>query len=211
MKKVLVCFGLAGVLFSMWLIWNALEPGDGLAVEVVSEDVMDSDVVRAAADADSRKPVKETEAIKLGKENAANDSDDETPAADPADEEALRVEAFDALTDQWMEPSKNGVSFDQVTDFLKTFGSVPEDSKTLCLQRALNLIPDENVTLLAGVLFDKSQEKERMELVFNDILNRVEECKMPIIRQVFKDTNHPCWSNAAWILDAMGQVESQTR
>lgn len=194
MQKVLVCVGLAGVFFAAWIIWTPQASRDDWERKAVSEKAEGSDIAGAAEGSDSREP------------KEANDSGDETPAIDPVDEEALRVDAFDSLSDRWMAPSKDGISFEQVAEFLKAFGSVPEESKTLCLQRALNLIPDENVMLLAGVLFDKTQEKERLELVFNDILNRAEQCKMPIIRRIYKDKSHPCWSDAAWILEAMGEV-----
>jgi len=122
-----------------------------------------------------------------------------------AEEEKL-VDAFDALTDKWLEPSKKGVTMDDVNAFVKQFEKVPKDRKEECLQRALNLIPDENVMLLAGVLMDKTQDKELVELVFNDILNRDEGVKKPIMQQIFKDKTHPCWADTAWILDVTGEV-----
>ena len=92
-------------------------------------------------------------------------------------EETRKVDEFDALTDHWMEPSKNGVPMKDVDAFVERFRSVPKARKEECLQRALNLVPDENVMLLAGILLDKSQDKELIELVFNDVLNRDEDVK----------------------------------
>jgi len=120
-----------------------------------------------------------------------------------AEEEKL-VDAFDELTDKWQEPSAKGVTMDDVNAFVKQFATVPKDRKEECLQRALNLIPDENVMLLLGVLMDKTQDKELVELVFNDILNRDEDVKQPILQQIFKDKTHPCWADTAWILDVTG-------
>jgi len=122
-----------------------------------------------------------------------------------ADEEEM-VEAFDALTDKWMEPAKTGVSMKDVDTFAERFRDVPKDRKEECLHRALNLVPDENVMLLAGILMDKSQDKELVELVFNDVLNRGENVKKPILQQIFKDREHPCWADTAWILDVTGEV-----
>ena len=62
-------------------------------------------------------------------------------------------------------------------------------------------MPDDNVMLLAGILMDKSIDKELVELVFNDVLNRDEEVKKPILQEIFKDKSHPCWADTAWILD----------
>lgn len=121
-----------------------------------------------------------------------------------AAEEAL-VDAFDNLTDTWQEPSEKGVTMEQIAKFREQFNKVPKDRKEECLQRALNLVPDDNVMLLAGILLDKSQDKELIELVYNDILNRDEDVKGPILKEIFKDKEHPCWADTAWILDVTGE------
>ena len=122
-----------------------------------------------------------------------------------AEEERL-VEAFDNLTDKWMEPAKDGVTMQDIDTFVRQFKSVPADRKDECLHRALNLVPDENVMLLAGILLDKSLDKEMIELVYNDVLNRDEEVKKPILQEIFKDKEHPCWADTAWILDVTGEL-----
>lgn len=118
-----------------------------------------------------------------------------------------KVEDFDNLTDRWMEPTKSGVSMRDVDEFAKTFRAVPKERQDECVHRALNLIPDENVMLLAGILMDKSMDKEIVETVFNDILNRDEDVKLPIMREIFKDKTHPCWADVAWILDVTGEIK----
>ena len=122
-----------------------------------------------------------------------------------AEEERL-VDAFDDLTDKWMEPAKDGVTMQDIDTFVRQFKSVPADRKDECLHRALNLVPDENVMLLAGILLDKSLDKEMIELVYNDVLNRDEEVKKPILQEIFKDKEHPCWADTAWILDVTGEL-----
>ena len=124
-------------------------------------------------------------------------------------EEEARVEAFDALTDKWMEPATDGVSMKDVDEFSAQFSKVPRTRREECLQRALNLVPDENVMLLAGILMDKSQDKELVELVYNDVLNRAEDVKKPILQQIFKDKTHPCWADTAWIFDATGESSEE--
>ena len=93
-----------------------------------------------------------------------------------------------------------------IDEFKRRFARVPDSRKGECLQRSLNLLPDENVMLLAGLLLDKSLDKEYLELVFNDVLNRDEEVKKPILEEIYKDKTHPCWANAAWIFDATGET-----
>ena len=118
-----------------------------------------------------------------------------------AEEEKL-VDEFDAETDRWMDAGKTKPpTMAEVGAFRDKFRKLPKDRKEECLHRALNLIPDDNVMLLAGILLDKSEDKELVELVFNDILNRDEDVKKPILDTIFKDKTHPCWADTAWILD----------
>ena len=120
--------------------------------------------------------------------------------------EAAAVDAFDALTDKWMEPATAKVDMKAVAAFVETFRKVPATRRDECIHRALNLIPDENVMLLAGVLMDKSMPKEIVETVFNDVLNRDEDVKKPILLEIFNDKTHPCWADTAWILDVTGEL-----
>ena len=143
---------------------------------------------------------------------AADDGGETDPEAPLSAEEAREreedrlVDAFDALTDKWMAPSSKGVSMDDVDAFAQQFRKIPASRREECLHRALNLVPDENVMLLAGILMDKSIEKELVEEVYNDVLNRGEDVKKPILRQIFKDKTHPCWADTAWILDVTGEL-----
>jgi len=57
---------------------------------------------------------------------------------------------------------------------------------------------------LAGVLMDKTIDVDIVNAVFSDILNRDEDVKQPIMKQIYKDKSHPCWADVAWILDVTG-------
>lgn len=135
-------------------------------------------------------------------------SDDERREA----EEEKLVDAFDALTDSWMESEeKKQVTMADIQKFCQQFRKIPKARQDECLHRALNLIPDENVMLLAGILMDKSFGADVLELVYNDILNRDEDVKKPILQEVFKDKTHPCWADTAWILDVTGELPGRKR
>lgn len=145
-------------------------------------------------------------------EAAADTMDDEADAPALTDEdvreaeETKLVDAFDALTDTWQEPAKKPVSMADVNRFNDQFRKVPASRKDECLHRALNLIPDENVMLLAGILMDKSYDAEILDTVYGDVLNRAEEVKKPILHEIFKDKTHPCWADTAWILDVTDEL-----
>ena len=138
---------------------------------------------------------------------------EESTAEEPQTEEEKReaeeekiVNDFDDLTDKWQEPSAKGVTMSDIDNFAQSFRKIPKARQDECIHRALNLIPDENVMLLAGVLMDKTMDKEIVETVFNDVLNRDEDVKKPILQQIFKDKSHPCWADTAWILDVTGEL-----
>ena len=123
----------------------------------------------------------------------------------------LLVEEFDSLVDAWRGQSggqekAKSVTMADVDKFAASFRKIPKARQDECIHRALNLIPDENVMLLAGVLMDKSMDKEIVETVFNDVLNRDEDVKKPILQEIFKDKSHPCWADTAWILDVTGEL-----
>ena len=126
-----------------------------------------------------------------------------------ADQEEALVDAFDEMTDKWREPVESDVPMAEVEKFRQQFNKIPPARKEECLQRALNLLPDENIMLLAGILLDKEQPREFLELVFNDVLNRDEGVKRPLLLEIYKDKEHPCWADTAWILDATGAMDGK--
>ena len=170
-------------------------------------------------DSQAKPLVEHTESSAEKTSAEVGEKDDEEPqASDEAEEEPQteeekreaeaekKVDAFDNLTDKWMEPTKKGVTMADVDNFAKAFRQVPKPRQDECIHRALNLIPDENVMLLAGVVMDKTMDKEIVETVYNDILNRDEDVKKPILQEIFKDKSHPCWADTAWILDVTGEL-----
>ena len=146
-------------------------------------------------------------------EDAGEESAEEPKTAEELQEEEdeKKVDAFDALTDKWMEKEGGEVTMKDMDAFVAAFKAVPDARKDECLHRALNLVSDDNVLLLAGILFDKSIDKEYLELVFNDVLNRDEEVKKLILPKIFKDRDHPCWADTAWILDVTGELPQKEK
>ena len=144
------------------------------------------------------------------KAKAAKSDDDDEGTGETDSEERL-VDAFDALTDKWTDEADETKrpTLKDIDNFVEQFRRVPEDRKDECIHRALNLIPDGNIMLLAGVLTDKSQPEEIVDAVFSDILNRDEDVKVPVMKEIIKDPKHPCWKDAAWILDVTRDVSDE--
>jgi hypothetical protein len=166
---------------------------------------------RRAAEGRARRGGEEDAEEADGEEENCTDGEtaaEQSPEEKLAEEEEALVDAFDDMTDKFREIGEDKeVSMDDVKKFHEQFKKVPKARKEECLQRALNLLPDENIMLLAGILMDKEEDKELVELVFNDILNREEEMKTVLLKEIYKDKSHPCWADTAWILDVTGKGE----
>ena len=160
---------------------------------------------------DSEKAGEEPEMTEEDPEPAEEEPEPEmTEEEKQAERDEALVNAFDDLTDEWREPVDSDIPMAAVDKFRQQFNKIPVDRKEECLQRALNLLPDENIMLLAGILTDKEQPREYLELVFNDILNRDESVKKPLLELIYKDKEHPCWETTAWIFDATGETPEKT-
>lgn len=152
-----------------------------------------------------------TESRSEAKADDAEGGADGSERIEEASSDTMTAEdAFDAEVDRWMDPQPSGVTMKDVETFHAAFDRVPSDAREACLQRALNLIPDENALLIAGILLDKAQSRETLETVFNDVLNRDEQVKRPLLKSIYKDSTHPCWADAAWILDVTGDAAHDT-
>ena len=217
MRKVVVIAGAAlaiGVVIVALLLTrrDAASTEDTAAVDATS---------RRVGEEISRPTAERTATVGGVVPNAPQSQEDETSSSDDSEpeneepqtdeekreaEEEKLVNDFDDLTDKWQEPSAKGVTMSDIDDFAKSFRKIPKTRQDECIHRALNLIPDENVMLLAGVLMDKSMDKEIVETVYNDVLNRDEDVKKPILQEIFKDKTHPCWADTAWILDVTGEL-----
>lgn len=174
-----------------------------------------SSVVPAQARTEVAPPAEATAEPDAQSAEESEPAEPEEPAEEKSEEELREeadeklVDAFDALTDRWMEKEGGEVTMKDMDDFVAAFKAVPDDRKEECLHRALNLVSDDHVLLLAGILFDKMVDKEHIELVFNDVLNRDEEVKKLILPKIYKDKTHPCWADTAWILDATGETPNK--
>ena len=170
------------------------EAGGGKQDAVVEETAEPSETAEGHDSTETSEPEESTEEEPLTEEEKRE-----------AEEEKI-VNDFDDLTDKWQEPSAKGVTMADIDSFAASFRKIPKARQDECIHRALNLVPDENVMLLAGVLMDKTMDKEIVETVYNDVLNRDEDVKKPILQEIFKDKSHPCWADTAWILDVTGEL-----
>ena len=210
MKKAIV-WVLVAVVATILAVNVINFPRDGGRVASNLEDGRVAEGFRLSDDAgesaETQRPEESPEADADQQEDESEENDEpQTEEEKREAAEEAKVDAFDNLTDKWMEASEKGVAMADVDNFVKQFRQIPKSRQDECIHRALNLIPDENVMLLAGILMDKTADKEIVETVYNDILNRDEDVKKPILQQIFKDKSHPCWADTAWILDVTDEL-----
>ena len=217
-KLWLVFAAVAVALVAIAVWWIVAKSGEGESASLQLERHIPSHIVDAASAGERtataggivpNAPQSQDDETSSGDDSESESESEEEPQTEEekreAEEEKL-VDAFDDLTDKWQEPSAKGVTMADVDNFAKSFRRIPKARQDECIHRALNLIPDENVMLLAGVLMDKTMDKEIVETVYNDVLNRDEDVKKPILQEIFKDKTHPCWADTAWILDVTGEL-----
>ncbi len=148
------------------------------------------------------------EAVEPAEGDDAEEPEDGEPISEnePEDPETVAareaVEAFDAFVEDWRDEREGGVTEEDIDAFKAAFARVHKENREEEIHVALNLLPDEHVMLLAGILLDTTEDPEILDLIMSDILNRSDEVKMPIIREVFKDKSHPSWETASFILSA---------
>ena len=197
----------------LWLTWQTSPSEEGMISSKQHKgdlpNKLDSPVKPSgiAPNSSTNKVYGKRDDIELSGEIKDNQDEAESVENEEKSEEEKLVDAFDAETDKWMETEgRQPPTMKDVDDFVIKFRKIPKERKEECLHRALNLVPDENVMLLAGILMDKTEDKSLVELVYNDVLNRDENVKKPILQQIFKDRSHPCWVDTAWILDVTGEI-----
>lgn len=130
-------------------------------------------------------------------------------AAEPKTAREKAVEAWESLVDQLVE-QKDASPQEQATRVKEAFDKLDKEDQMDGIHRSLNLLPDEQFPSLYGILFDKAENAEVLDAIFSDALNRPEELKNPLMKELIKDKTHPCFFEAARILDVIGELEPKS-
>jgi len=116
------------------------------------------------------------------------------------------VEAWESLVDQMAEMT-DAPTRERRASVKEAFDKLGKEDQMDAIQTALNLLPDEQFTSLYGILFDKQENPEVLDEIFSDALNRPEEIKIPLMKELAKDKTHPMFFESARILDATGELD----
>jgi len=140
---------------------------------------------------------------------AANGGAGGTDASEPKTAREKAVEAWVTLVDQLVE-QKDASPQEQAARVKEAFDKLDTDDQMDGIHRSLNLLPDEQFPALYGILFDKAESAEVLDAIFSDALNRPEELKNPLMKELVKDKTHPCYFESARILDVIGELEPKS-
>jgi len=133
------------------------------------------------------------------------------PAAAAAAEERTEartkaVEAWESFIDEVAERTAKPTA-EQALQFKEAFHRLDKADQMDGIQTALNLLPDEQFSLMYPILFDKTENADVLDEIFSDGLNRDEDIKVPMMKELYKDKEHPMFVEAARILDATGELD----
>lgn len=122
------------------------------------------------------------------------------------EERVKAVEAWEGFIDKVAE-REGKPSADQAAQFRREFDKLDKADQLDGVQTALNLLPDEQFSLLYPILFDKSVDPDILDAIFSDGLNHDDDIKVPMMKAIHQDKNHPMNEEAWRILDATGELD----
>ena len=93
------------------------------------------------------------------------------------------------------------VTVEEQVEMREFFNALASDAKLENINHAVNLLPDETVSVLNGILLDTAQPAEVLGVIFHDMLNRDEAIKNPLMEEIVKNKAHPMYVESARILD----------
>lgn len=116
------------------------------------------------------------------------------------------VEAWEGFVDIVAERTDKPTA-EQALQFKREFHKLDKEDQMDGIQTALNLLPDEQFPLLYPILFDKTEDPDVLDEIFSDGLNHEDDIKVPMMKEIYRDKEHPMYVEAARILDATGELD----
>ncbi len=154
----------------------------------------------AAAEASPEERAGHASAEKVAGKASEGESAEEVTAA-----RERAVASWDSLVDRLAE--REGPPDEEASRRVKeAFDALDPADQMDGIRRSLNLFQDEQFPVLYGILFDKAENAEVLDAIFSDALNRPEEIKNPLMKELVKDKEHPCFFESARILDVIGEL-----
>ena len=119
------------------------------------------------------------------------------------------VAEWESLVDQLVE-AKDAPTPERKASVKEAFDKLDKNDQMAAIQTSINLLPDEQFTSLFGILYDKSGNPEVLDAIFSDALNRPEDIKVPMMKDLVVDKEHPMFFESARILDVTGELDKMS-
>jgi hypothetical protein len=84
---------------------------------------------------------------------------------------------------------------------------LPPEAQEEFVAHAVNLCEDEQFDLLANIYFETATPSEVKETIFNDVLNRPDEIKLPLLAKTLRNPTHPMAGESKEILEMYLDLE----
>ncbi len=132
----------------------------------------------------------------------AEEAQETVDVADPGEtEEDAAVAAWETLVEDFAASSDHAVTKESSAKVNKALKRLPRERRRESAQSLLNLVSDGDFGVMRDVLFDSAQPIEVIDAVFNDLLNRPDEVKIPLLEEIARDEAHANCVEARRILD----------
>jgi hypothetical protein len=94
-----------------------------------------------------------------------------------------------------------------VRGLLSSMRGLPPEAQEEFVAHAVNLCEDEQFGLLANIYFEAATPSEVKETIFNDVLNRPDEIKLPLLAKTLLNPTHPMAGESKEILEMYLDLE----
>ncbi|MEY4300559.1 MAG: hypothetical protein RIR25_1795 [Verrucomicrobiota bacterium] len=136
------------------------------------------------------------------------------PMASETHKPEMQPPAASAGSEQW-ENLLDGLLTSAGSDTAKTvrgltlnFASLPPEAQEEFIAHAVNLCEDEQYSLLEGIYLNNATPAEVKDTIFNDLLNRPDEIKLPLLAKSLANPAHPMAADSREILEMYLEVEA---
>lgn len=193
-----------------WLLYDTPRPvGRKEAVEAVEPSRSPQPIVspkECASEADTVDGEVEPGEAEPAEEEPVDEPDEEHPTPQ---ELALSAweKAFDGFV-KLQEDEKWKPSEADIAKFKVLFDKMDAEQRLEQIPHAQNLFSDASFGFLKAILMDPSEPQDVLESIYHDLLNRPEELKYPVLREVHKVKNHPLRGEIEELDAMLGDLEN---
>lgn len=105
-------------------------------------------------------------------------------------EPATALGEWDVIVDEIGLLSDRAVTREDQVRINQALKRVPPERRRESVQALLNMVNDDNFVIVHDLLLDRSQSPDVVQAVYHDLLNRPDEVKTPLLKEIAQDATH---------------------